>query len=201
MSNHLQYSHCSPFGCRHDRVQLHRGAAEHQGSRLGEFVRAGEFNGRPFYKQRDTEGEENTFLFSEGGIWVVGQSLGGPTGLLANVQDTDLPPRANWLYVHGTDGNRSWRNNDQTLKLEYTTLSSPCRLVRVAGSGSVLIAQWNTIGIYRFAYITLADDLQCITSTRCVIICKTSSDCKKDVGAQAGLCTRKAADQPQGFCS
>jgi len=125
------------------------GAAEHQGSRLGEFVRAGEYNGRPFYKQRDTEGRENTFLFSEGGIWVVGQSLGGPTAMLANVQDTDLPPRANWLYVHGTDGNRSWRNNDQTLKLEYTTLSSPCRLVRVAGSGSVLSAQWNTMGIYR----------------------------------------------------
>ena len=179
------------------------GAAEYQGTSLGEFVRVGDYNGRPFYKQRDTEGSENTFLFSEGGIWVVGQTLGGPTGMLANVQDTDLPPRANWFYVDGRDGTKTWRNNDQTLRLEYTTLSLPCRLVRVAGSGSVLIAQCDRIGIYRFAYITLPDSLQSIyiALTRCVIICKTSSDCKKDVGAQAGLCTRKAADQTQGFCS
>merc|ERR1712007_60474 len=64
------------------------GAAEYQGTSLGEFVRVGDYNGRPFYKQRDTEGSENTFLFSEGGI-------------------------------------------------------------RVVGSGSVLIAQWNQMGIYR----------------------------------------------------
>ena len=147
------------------------GAAEYQGWRLGEFEEIGDFNERPFYKQRDTEGSENTFLYSEGWIWVVGQSLGGPTGMLANVQDTDLPPRANWLYVDGTDGTKTWSNNDQTLKLEYTTLSLPCRLVRVAGSGSVLIAQWNQMGIYRFAYIALADSLQSIyiASTRCVI--------------------------------
>ena len=138
------------------------GALQYQGVRLGEFLVAGDYLDRPYYKQRDTEGSENTFLFSEGWIWVVGQSLGGPTGLLANVQDTDLPPRANWLYVDGTDGTKTWSNNDQTLKLEYTTLSSPCRLVRVAGSGSVLIAQWNAMGIYRFAYITLPDSLQSI---------------------------------------
>merc|ERR550517_2274547 len=71
---------------------------------------------------RGTQKEVRTFLYSEGWIWVVGQSLGGPTGLLANVQDTDLPPRANWFYVDGMDGSRTWRNNDQTLKLEYTSL-------------------------------------------------------------------------------
>jgi len=157
LSNLLQYSHYSPFVADTIVFSSTAGAAEYQGSELGEFVRVGEYNGRPFYKQRDTEGSENIFLFSEGGIWVVGQSLGGPTGMLANVQDTDLPPRANWFYVDGRDGNKTWRNDDQTLKLEYTTLSSPCRLVRVAGSGSVLIAQWHAMGIYRFAYITLAN--------------------------------------------
>merc|ERR1719237_397367 len=45
------------------------GAAEYQGSKLGEFVEAGEHGGKPFYRQRDTEGSSETFLYSE---WLVG---------------------------------------------------------------------------------------------------------------------------------
>ena len=42
------------------------GAAENVGDKLGEFVEAGEHGGRPYYRQRDTEGgsltEESTYL-------------------------------------------------------------------------------------------------------------------------------------------
>ena len=42
------------------------GAAENVGAFLGEFVEAGEHGGRPYYRQRDTEGgsltEESTYL-------------------------------------------------------------------------------------------------------------------------------------------
>ena len=40
------------------------GAAEYVGGALGEFVRTGELNGRPYYKQRDTEGKVDIFLYS-----------------------------------------------------------------------------------------------------------------------------------------
>ena len=40
------------------------GAAEWHGDSLGEFVKAGNYNGRPFYKQRDTEGIRKTFLYN-----------------------------------------------------------------------------------------------------------------------------------------
>ena len=50
-------------------------AAENQGDRLGEFLRVGVYEGRPFYKQRDTLGRTNTFLYSEGDKWVVREDL------------------------------------------------------------------------------------------------------------------------------
>ena len=70
------------------------GAAEYVGSRLGEFVEAGEHGGRPFYIQRDTEeGIKNNYLYSVGGNWVVGETLGGSSGVgLLNRQDSNLPP-------------------------------------------------------------------------------------------------------------
>merc|ERR1719234_1655092 len=52
-------------------------AAERQGSRLGEFVEAGEHGGRPYYRQRDTEENKDNFLYSEGRMWLVSDTLGG----------------------------------------------------------------------------------------------------------------------------
>ena len=135
------------------------GAAEHQGGRLGEFEESGDFNERPFYKQRDTEGEGDLYLFFEGGEWRVSDELGESGGYLKNNQNTSLPMTKNWLY--GGDG--KWNNNDTSLKLEYTSLY-PCQLVRVAGKGDVLEKMGGVLGDYRFLFIILFHNLR-VTST------------------------------------
>ena len=38
------------------------GAAEYNGDTLGEYVEEGEYEGRPYFKQRDTEGGNDIFL-------------------------------------------------------------------------------------------------------------------------------------------
>ena len=70
-------------------------AAERVGNSLGEYVEAGEHRGRPYYKQRDTEGRSENFLYSEGGEWLVSSDLGDSYGRLKNPQDTPLPPTDN----------------------------------------------------------------------------------------------------------
>ena len=122
-TNHLQYSHCSPFVADTIVFSSTAGAAEWLGSSLGEFVKIGEYNNRPYYKQRDTEGVTDHYLyyFSDGRWedgWLVSNILGKSSASLKNRQDTDLPPRANWLY--GKNG--KWSDDDRTLKLDYTTL-------------------------------------------------------------------------------
>ena len=71
-------------------------AAERVGDRLGEYVEAGEHGGRPYYRQRDSEGgRSENFLYSEGGEWLVSSTLGSSYGRLENPQDTPLPPSDN----------------------------------------------------------------------------------------------------------
>ena len=70
-------------------------AAERVGNSLGEYVEAGEHGGRPYYRQRDTEGRSENFLYSEGGEWLVSSDLGDSYGRLKNPQDTPLPPTDN----------------------------------------------------------------------------------------------------------
>ena len=89
---------------------------------------------------------------------MVSGTLGKSSGWLKNRQDADLPPRANWLYADGKGG---WFDDDRTLKLDYTTLS-PCKLVRVAGSGRVLNHQSSRMGDYRFASINFVNSLKSI---------------------------------------
>ena len=74
---------------------------------------------------------------------------------LLNNQDTDLPPRANWLYAK--EG-QQWSNNDGSLKLEFTLLVLPCKLVRVSGGSRVWTDHWSKMGNYRFASITFVDN-------------------------------------------
>ena len=71
-------------------------AAERVGDRLGEYVEAGEHGGRPYYRQRDSEGgRSENFLYSKGGEWLVVGWLGSSYGQLENPQDTPLPPSDN----------------------------------------------------------------------------------------------------------
>ena len=107
------------------------GAAEHRGDSLGEYVEAGEHGGRPYFKQRDTVGSADWFLYSTGGKWHVSATLGGLSSIpLINNQDTPLPPTDQWLYWEN-----DWNDGDTSLTLEFTALS-PCQLVRVSGEGN-----------------------------------------------------------------
>ena len=81
------------------------GAAEYQGSKLGEFVEAGEHGGKPFYRQRDTEGQSGIFMYSEGSEWRVGDTLGEFSAGLRNLQNTNTPPSTQWLYWDGEKRN------------------------------------------------------------------------------------------------
>ena len=128
---------------------------------MGEFVRMGNYNNRPYYKQRDTEGTEDLYMYytttTISHWWLVSDTLGRLTAWLGNNQDTDLPPRANWLYSSGMASAWWWKewwfNDDQTLKLDYTTLSHH-KLVTVAESSCGLNNQSNRMGDYRFAITT-----------------------------------------------
>ena len=127
------------------------GAAEEVGSFLGEFVEAGEHGGRPFYKQRDTEGAVNFFLYSEGGNWLVSNTLGKLGGGLGNREDSPIPPIGTWLFSDG----KKYHNDDTSLTLTFTTLS-PCKMVRVTGRGDVVEKQPESLGDYRSVNITTA---------------------------------------------
>ena len=126
-------------------------AAERVGNSLGEYVEAGEHGGRPYYKQRDTEGRSENFLYSEGGEWLVSDTLEGTSAFLRNLQNTNKPPSTQWEYAK--DG--KWNDGDTSLTLEFTTLSPICQLVRVAGEGDVVEKQGSSLGDYRSEYITV----------------------------------------------
>ena len=132
------------------------GAAEYQGDMLGEFVEAGEHGGRPYYRQRDTEGKSDHFLYSEGGEWLVSDTLGKSVGELTNYEDSAQPPVEKWLYWDG----KKDRDDDPSLTLEFTTLS-PCQLVRVVGKGDVVKKQPDSLGDYRSVYISVLNNKQC----------------------------------------
>ena len=132
------------------------GAAEWQGGRLGEFVEAGEHGGRPFYRQRDTEGQQGRFLYSEGGEWFVSDTLGGTSGGVMNSQNTNTPPSTQWEYY----GGGKWNDDDTSLTLEFTTLSPICQLVRVAGEGDVVEKLGSSLGDYRSEYVSVLINIQ-----------------------------------------
>ena len=124
-------------------------AAERQGSRFGEFVEEGVYEGRPYYRQRDTLGKSH-IIYSEGDKWIVSSTLGGSSRGLFNNQNTSLPMTTGWLYWGGGKVN----SNDASITLEFTALS-PCQLVRVAGEGEVVKKQGDKLGDYRFPFIIL----------------------------------------------
>ena len=129
------------------------GAAEYVGARLGEYVRAGaDFNGRPYYIQRDTEGSQQSYLFYHNdGLWFGGNDLGDiSAGGLMIRQDTPLPPKTNWLYANGNE----FVEDDTSLKLEFTSLS-PCTQGEVTWEGDLdadAEKHSSSLGDYRFAF-------------------------------------------------
>ena len=125
------------------------GAAEYVGGSLGEYVRAGgDFNGRPYYIQRDTEGSQQSYLFYHNdGMWMGSYNLGDTTGGLMIEQDTPLPPKTNWLYARVNE----FAEDDTTLKLEFTSLS-PCTQGEVTWKGEEEEKQSGSLGDYRFAF-------------------------------------------------
>ena len=129
-------------------------AAEWVGSVLGEYVRmAGEYSGRPYYKQRDTEGSKDTFLYYHyNGMWMVSLKLGEETGALTSIQDTLLPPTSNWEYAR----EKLFVEDDTSLKLEFTSLS-PCEQGEVTGKGEVVEKKGLVLGDYRFAWLVKGD--------------------------------------------
>ena len=112
------------------------GAAEYRGGRLGSYVHEGQFAGRPYFRQKDTEGKADNFIFSNGKIWWVSFKLGATKGFLLNRQNTSEPPVNGWHYWNY--GLRKWLGDDSSLTLKLTA-SSPCDLVRVSGKGGVLV--------------------------------------------------------------
>ena len=135
------------------------GAARRVGDRLGEFVNAGDHEGRPYFKQRNTEGSGGHFMYSEKGVkgekeWFVSNTLGGFWGnraaFLWNKQNTDTPPSSQWLYWDRIKWGRNKWAVDTSLTLEFTSLS-PCKLVRVAGEGDVVKEHGSKLGDYRSA--------------------------------------------------
>ena len=120
------------------------GAADWQGDKLGEFVKAGEHEGRPYYRQRDTEGNPETFLYSAGGKWWVWEKLGQSTGALKNEQNSPEPPSNGWLYQRG-----GYADDDTSLALKFTALS-PLPLGKVSGEGDMVRKLRGSLGDYRF---------------------------------------------------
>ena len=121
------------------------GAAENQGSRLGEYVQIG-INGRVFYQQKETEADEGHYLFFEQNAWRVSTTLGGGA-LLWNGQTTDLPPQNGWHYLE----NGKWKNSDTTLALETELTSlvlSACQLVQVEGDANIMRLHSSRMGNY-----------------------------------------------------
>lgn len=126
-------------------------AAEYWGAWMGEYVKTGEYQGRPYYKQRGTLGDWDVVLYYSGTYWLVSPSLGGSSmwGLL-NYQKNALPPTNQWHFSAGGQ----WSNRDTSLRLEFSSLTV-CQTVRVSGSGDVLNHQSYSLGEYRFASLHL----------------------------------------------
>ena len=113
---------------------------------MGEFLEQEEdYNGHVYFKQRETEVAGGKYLFFKDQSWWVSDTLGGAKGRLRNRQDTGKPPAKGWEHFVGGG---KWRDNDPTLKLEFTNLPPPCKLVHVEGAQRWKMlkeASWATI--------------------------------------------------------
>ena len=124
------------------------GAAEWWGHLLGEYVEAGEHGGRPYYRQRDTEGNTETFLYSEEDGWFVSHTIGHNYDYgLRNYQKTAKPPSNQWLYSIGEGKDV----DDDTFTLEFGRLFPP-KSHTIKGEGPMVNKVGSALGKYRSLY-------------------------------------------------
>ena len=93
-------------------------------------MKAGDHKGRPYYRQRDTEGNTDTYIYSEGGYWLVSDTLGESAGFLLNHKSSPLPPTDGWEFWDPSKKAR-YDDGDISLTLEFTALSPSCQVVQV----------------------------------------------------------------------
>ena len=116
--------------------------AEYQGSALGEFVKTGEYEEKPYYRQRDPKdlflfyALGNSTLNSSGNTngWYVGPVLGdsgNSDNSLFSGRDSPSPPGDQWQFYD--QDQETWREVDNSFTLEYTFLA-PCQSLRVSGN-------------------------------------------------------------------
>jgi hypothetical protein len=98
---------------------------------------------RPYYQQRETDGQQNYFIFFTSGTWLLNDVLGENSGFLRNRADTARPPAQGWEWGDGT----SWRTDDNTIKLEMKEMT-PCTEVEVQATGEAATAQSLSLGTY-----------------------------------------------------
>merc|ERR1712066_426791 len=94
------------------------GAAEWQGDLLGDFVEAGYYGERPYFLQRDTEGNDEIFLYYFENRWRVWSSLGSTTMSMYIISSMNIPVNGEWVYW----GGGKWNNEDTSFTLEYTSI-------------------------------------------------------------------------------
>ena len=114
---------------------------------MGEYVEAGTYSNRPYYKQRDDVGKTDQFLYyEEDGCtdngWLVGPEVGGCESGLRNPANQTFPSKSGWTFWSG-----GWQSYDRSFKLEFNTLE-PCNEVVVAAQGEVAKAQDQSLGSY-----------------------------------------------------
>ena len=113
---------------------------------LGEYVKEGGGVGRSYYRQRDTVGKKDNFLFFSGQRWWVSDVLGERTGFLRSSLVTGdssaAPPRSGWEYL-GTG--LAWQKEDTSLVMEWGALE-PCSRVEVAARGEVARIRRKELG-------------------------------------------------------
>ena len=128
------------------------GAAEYEGDLLGMYQELGTSKGRPFYKQRDTVGKIDYFLYfngacGEGYVWFAGSRLGqcSKNAYLRNPGHTKVPPARGWEFLNTDLG--LWQDDDHSFGLEWGGLE-PCSEVEVATGGEVARLQGQASGSY-----------------------------------------------------
>ena len=128
------------------------GAAEYEGDLLGMYFELGTSRGRPFYKQRDTVGKIDYFLYYNGACgkksgWFAGSRLGKCSDLayLRNPSRTETPSAGGWEFLNTDLG--LWQDDDISLGLEWGSLE-PCKEVEVDAGGEVARLQGQARGSY-----------------------------------------------------
>ena len=127
---------------------------------LGEYVKAGEFQGQPYYEQRDTKSNKildrlqperlktDFYLYSSDGTWVVSWKLGlGPNeAFFRGIGKGPVAPREKWEYWDKLE--KKWRSEDVTLTADFKNLALD-DYVDVEGVGDVVAKIGTSLGKYR----------------------------------------------------